>query len=187
MKKFTGLRVPGCWDGCEVAVRAIVGQQVSVKAASTLMFRIAQRHGIAYENAPDDNNGLTRIFPDPKSLASADLSGLGITGQRIVAIQAVAQAVADRELVFDGSQSLEEFGKRICSIKGIGQWTAQYIALRALGDPDAFPQGDLILQRAAAYGDKQLTAKQLLEKAEAWRPWRAYAVMYLWRHYLQTQ
>jgi AraC family transcriptional regulator of adaptative response / DNA-3-methyladenine glycosylase II len=181
-----GLRVPGCWDGCEVAVRAIVGQQVSVKAASTLMARLAERHGIPYQSELEENSELTRIFPDPGTLAEADLSGLGITGQRIAAIQAVAKAVDEGELLFDGSQGLEEFGQRICNIKGIGPWTAQYIALRALADPDAFPHGDLILQRAAGSVDKPLTGKQLLAKAESWRPWRAYAVMYLWQHYIHS-
>jgi AraC family transcriptional regulator of adaptative response / DNA-3-methyladenine glycosylase II len=184
-----GLRVPGCWDGFEIAVRAIVGQQVSVKAASTLMTRIAERHGISYKaDDPEvDGNSLRRIFPDAKTLAGADLSKLGITGQRISAIHALANAVSAKELEFDGGQSIETFSERICKIKGIGEWTAQYVALRALRHPDAFPHGDLILQRAAGFPGNALTARQLLSRAESWRPWRAYAVMLLWRYYQQIK
>lgn len=186
IKKHSGLRVPGCWDGFEIAVRAIVGQQVSVKGASTLMTRIAERHGLTYQSESAEANGsLHRIFPHAAILAEADLSELGITGQRISAIHAVATAVTTDELKFDGSQSTEVFVNRICQIKGIGEWTAQYIALRALRDPNAFPHGDLILQRAAGFPDKPLTARQLLKRAEAWQPWRAYAVMLLWRQYQQ--
>jgi len=185
-EKYPGLRVPGCWDGFEIAVRAIVGQQVSVKAASTLMTRIAKRHGQPYESDfVDDGGTLCRIFPSAIVLAEADLSGLGITGQRIAAIKAVAAAVKSHELKFDGVQSTERFINRICQIKGIGEWTAQYIALRALRDPNAFPHGDLILQRAAASSGQRLSARQLRKKAECWQPWRAYAVMLLWRHYPQ--
>ncbi len=176
-----GLRVPGCWNGFEVAVRSIVGQQVSVKAASTLMARIAASHGVPYQST---NSGLTRLFPSASVLVEADLSGLGITGQRIAAIRDIARLVLNGELVIDGSMPTEQFAERICQIKGIGEWTAQYIALRALNDPDAFPHGDLILQRAAGKAGKALTAKQLLARAENWHPWRAYAVMQLWKKYV---
>ncbi|MBL4819383.1 MAG: DNA-3-methyladenine glycosylase 2 family protein [Gammaproteobacteria bacterium] len=184
--KYPGLRVPGCWDGFEIAVRAIVGQQVSVKAASTLVGRITARHGLTYQSGSGNNNTLIRVFPDTQILVNADLSGLGIPGRKIAAIHAVASAVVASELRFDGSQTIEEFIRRICQIKGIGEWTAQYIALRALRDPNAFPHGDLILQRSAGAPGKALTASQLLSRADSWQPWRAYSVLLLWRHYQQT-
>lgn len=184
VKAFPAQRVPGCWDGFEVAVRAILGQQVSVKAASTLVARVASRHGQAYiaEDAPA---GLTHVFPGAAVMAEADLDGLGIVGSRIHAIQSLARAVADGALVMDCTCATEQFVEQVCAIKGIGEWTAQYIAMRALNDPNAFPHSDLILRRAAAPGDTTLTPKQLLQRAEAWQPWRAYAVMLLWRHYAQ--
>lgn len=176
-----GMRIPVAWDGFEVAVRAIIGQQVSVKAATTLVSRLAKTCGNAYASA--SNPQLTRVFPDPSLLTVASLSGLGITTRRIVAIQQLANAVMAGELRFDGSQDTPRFLARITQIPGIGLWTAQYIALRALNDPDAFPHNDLILLRAAAAPGETLTPGQLLTRAESWRPWRGYAVMLLWRHY----
>lgn len=186
--QFPGLRVPGCWDGLEIAVRAIVGQQVSVKAASTLMRRLVDRVGQDLQVAENEVSGkIRRIFPSAAQLAAADLSGLGITGRRIEAIRALAEAAAEQRLGFDGWQTTESFCREVCQLQGIGEWTAQYIALRVLRDPDAFPHGDLILQRALAPKGQALTAKQLLALAEQWRPWRAYAVMLLWRHYQQRR
>lgn len=182
-----GLRVPGCWDGLEIAVRAIVGQQVSVKAAATLMRRLVERTGGDFAAAAEQTGGaICRVFPDARGLVKADLSGLGITGRRIEAIQSLARAVANGQLSFTGAQNSAEFKSRLCQIKGVGEWTADYIALRALRDPDAFPHGDLILRRAVNVGAPPLTAGQLLERAESWRPWRAYAVMLLWRNYQQV-
>lgn len=183
VKQNPGSRVTGCWDGLEVAVRAILGQQVTVRAATTLAGRVAARHGKAYEGV---NPQLTHTFPSAEVLADANLDGLGIVGQRIAAIQTVAAKVACKQLAFDGVLETSEFVKVICEIKGIGEWTAHYIALRVLNDPNAFPHSDLILRRAAAPKGETLTAKQLLERAEAWRPWRAYAVILLWKHYQQT-
>ncbi|MFN3163467.1 MAG: DNA-3-methyladenine glycosylase family protein [Pseudohongiellaceae bacterium] len=185
VKAFPGQRVPGCWDGFEIGVRAILGQQVSVKAASTLVARVAARHGTPYQSdaAPV---GLTHVFPDAATLATANLDGLGITGSRIAAIQALARAVTDGELVMDSTVATADFVARACQIKGIGEWTAQYMAMRALSDPNAFPHGDLILRRAAAPERETLTPKQMLALAEAWQPWRAYAVLLLWRGYSQS-
>jgi len=176
-----GIRVPVAWDGFEVAVRAIVGQQVSVKGATTLVSRFAKACGAVY--ASPANPALSLIFPTPQAVLEASLSGLGLTTRRIEAIQHLAAAVCAGELRFDGSMATEEFVERITRIPGIGPWTAQYIALRALNDPDAFPHSDLILLRAAAGDGETLTPKQLLAKSERWRPWRAYVVMLLWRHY----
>ncbi|MES3009051.1 MAG: AlkA N-terminal domain-containing protein [Pseudomonadota bacterium] len=176
-----GIRVPVAWDGFEVAVRAIIGQQVSVKGATTLVSRLAQAYGAPYVG--QGNPALTRIFPTPTTLVDVSLSGLGITTRRIAAIRELAGAVCAGELRFDGSMDTPAFTERILRIPGIGPWTAQYIALRALNDPDAFPHADLILLRAAALPGETLTPAQLLLRSEQWRPWRAYVVMLLWRHY----
>lgn len=186
VKKFPGARVAGCWDGFEVAVRAILGQQVTVKAASTLVARLARRHGQAYAH-PDCPEGLDTVFPEPQALALADLNGMGIVGSRIKAIQALAKSVAAGDLLMDCRIDTAAFIEQICAIKGIGEWTAQYIAMRALNDPNAFPHSDLILRRAATAPGETLTPGKLLQRAEAWQPWRAYAVILLWRHYADTQ
>ncbi|MCH1599553.1 MAG: helix-turn-helix domain-containing protein [Pseudomonadales bacterium] len=180
VERFPGQRVPGCWSGFEVAVRAILGQQVTVKAASTLVARIAERYGRPYDC---ELEGLDYTFPEPAELMDADLNGMGIVGQRIAAIQAVARMVAAGELRMDCGVDTETFGEKICCIKGIGEWTAQYIAMRALNDPNAFPHSDLILRRAATAPGETLTPKQLRERAEPWQPWRAYCVILLWRYY----
>lgn len=180
VKAFSGVRVPGCWDGFEIAVRAILGQQVSVKAASTLAARIVECYGEVYECT---HSGLTRIFPSPSILAAADFKGMGIVKQRISAIRQVSKQIVDGELHIDCSIETEDFEKKICSIKGIGPWTAQYIELRALHDPNAFPAADLILRRAVAPSEKAITANQLLTRSEAWQPWRAYTVILLWNYY----
>jgi len=174
-----GIRVPVAWSGFEVAIRAIVGQQVSVKGATTLVSRLAQICGTAY---PGDDLALSLVFPTPEQVLAQPLQGLGITTRRVAAIHAVAQAVLDGELRFDGSMTTDEFVAGVTRIPGIGPWTAQYIALRALNDPDAFPHADLVLLRAAAGEGEVLTPAQLLERSNAWRPWRAYSVMLLWRH-----
>lgn len=179
-KNNPGSRVTGCWDGFEVTVRAILGQQVTVKAATTLVGRVAARHGNLYTGSMPE---LSHIFPSAGQLLNADLSNLGIVGQRILAIQAVAKEIEQGGLSFLGDTDTEQFVKSICKIKGIGEWTAHYVALRALNDPDAFPHGDLILRRAAAAEGETLTPKQLLLRAESWKPWRAYAVILLWKHY----
>lgn len=171
-----GLRIPGAWDPFECAVRAVLGQQVTVAAARTLAARIVARvgHPIA-----DGVAGLTHLFPSPAALAEANLDGLGITGARIAALHALARAVAAGKLDFGAS--VEEVTTTLASLPGFGAWTAQYIALRALDEPDAFPSGDLILRRMAAPEDTPLTTRQLEARAESWRPWRGYAVMHLWR------
>lgn len=180
VKKHRGLRVPGCWNGFEVSIRAILGQQVTVKAATTLVGRIADRHGEEYHC---ENPRLTRVFPSAGVLAVSDLNNMGIVGQRIAAIQQIAAWVDNKTLVIDCSTATEHFVKKICEIKGIGEWTAYYIAMRALSDPNAFPYSDLILRRAATTPGETLTDRQLLHLAEAWQPWRAYSVILLWKHY----
>jgi AraC family transcriptional regulator, regulatory protein of adaptative response / DNA-3-methyladenine glycosylase II len=182
VKKFPGLRVPGCWDGFEVAVRAILGQQVTVKAASTLVSRIAERHGRPYNRAIE---GLTHVFPDAKKIQKAKMDGMGIVTQRITAIQSIASQVAKGAMTINCTVDTEEFVKQICEIKGIGEWTAYYIAMRALNDPNAFPYSDLILRRAVNK-DEELSPKKLLQRSEPWQPWRAYSVILLWKNYGAT-
>lgn len=167
-----GLRVPGCWNGFELATRAILGQQISVKGATTLSGRIAQTFGRPFFAA----NSLTHLFPPPEVLADADLTQAGVTGARSETIRNLARAVCDRQISFEGILDSDTFLTRLCEISGIGRWTAQYVAMRALGEPDAFPSGDLGLLRALALG----SSGELERRAEAWRPWRAYATMYLW-------
>jgi AraC family transcriptional regulator, regulatory protein of adaptative response / DNA-3-methyladenine glycosylase II len=180
VKNYPGMRVPGCWDGFEVSIRAILGQQVTVAAATTLAGRIARELG---ENYSGGNAHLTHIFPTAEAIVAGELSGLGIVGARILAIKALAEKVASNEIIINCTAPTDEFLKQICSIKGIGEWTGYYIAMRALSDPNAFPYSDLILCRAAAEPGESLTPKQLRELSLSWQPWRAYAVLLLWRHY----
>ena len=180
VRRFPGLRVPGCWSGFEVAVRAILGQQVTVKAASTLVARVAERYGEAYEC---DVEGLHYTFPEPAQLVLADLDGMGIVGARIAAIRVVAEQLERGELDIGGGMDTETFVPAICKIKGVGEWTAQYIAMRALSDPNAFPHSDLILRRAVAEPGDILTPSALRQRAESWQPWRAYCAILLWKNY----
>jgi AraC family transcriptional regulator of adaptative response / DNA-3-methyladenine glycosylase II len=168
-----GLRVPGSWDGFELSVRAILGQQVTVAGASTLCGRLVQAYGTPVAAGP----GLTHLFPSPEALAQADGSTLGVPRARTETIRALARAVSEGRLSFNGVLDVNAFLARLRGISGIGDWTAQYVAMRALGEPDAFPAGDLGLLRATGLR----SWRQLAHRAEAWRPWRAYAAMYLWR------
>jgi len=168
-----GVRVPGCWNGFELAVRAILGQQITVKGATALAGRIASRFGKPFSGAA----GLTHIFPGPEVLAHAPLGDIGLTGARVETIRTLARAVCRGKIRFEAGASSESFLGRLCEIAGIGKWTAQYVAMRALGEPDAFPSSDLGLLNAMALKN----ARDLESRAEAWRPWRAYAAMYLWR------
>ncbi len=179
LRQRPGLRLPGGWDGFEIAVRAVLGQQVSVAAARTLATRIVQRWGEPL-GAPA-LAGLEQLFPTPTQLADADLREIGVTTARAASIRGIARALRDGQIDFRAEQSLEEFVARWVALPGIGDWTAHYIAMRALSHADAFPAADLILRRAAAGDRPELSTRALTALAEAWRPWRAYAVMHLWR------
>ena len=171
-----GLRVPGSFDGFEMAVRAVLGQQVSVAGASTLTGRLALRFGTPLAT-PISN--LTHLFPIPQRLAAAsvaDIGRLGITGQRAKTLIALAQAAAKGGLRLEPGSRIEDSLEQLQKIPGIGDWTAQYIAMRALSWPDAFPHTDLGLRKALGTDDP----KKILELAEKWRPWRAYAALHLW-------
>jgi len=179
LQQWPGLRLPSGWDGFEIAVRAIIGQQVSVAAARTLAARLAQRFG---QVLPDGfAPGLQHLFPTPDVLAEADLGAIGLTRARAETVRTVARALLEGRVDFKPEHTLDEFVARWVALPGIGPWTAHYIALRALGHPDAFPADDLVLQRALPDDGTRLTAKALTARAEAWRPWRAYAVIHLWR------
>jgi AraC family transcriptional regulator, regulatory protein of adaptative response / DNA-3-methyladenine glycosylase II len=170
-----GLRIPGCWNGFELAVRAILGQQITVKGATTLAGRIVKAFGEPCSVAPAVS-GLTHLFPTPEILADADLSNVGMPRTRAQSIRALAQAVSTGEICFERVVDLDAFLGQLCELPGIGRWTAQYIAMRGLGEPDAFPFGDIGLLRALGL----TSASELAQRAEVWRPWRAYAAIYLW-------
>ncbi|MGH2843649.1 MAG: AlkA N-terminal domain-containing protein [Solirubrobacteraceae bacterium] len=171
-----GLRVPGSWDAYETGVRAIIGQQVSVAGASTLIGRLARQVG---EQVPGlERFGLSHSFPPPEVLATADLSRVGLTRARQSAIQAFAGAVIRGEIALNRSAPLTDLVDAITAVRGLGPWTAQYIALR-LGERDAFPSGDLGLRRAIGQLQPAGSAS-LQELAESWSPWRATAAIQLW-------
>jgi AraC family transcriptional regulator of adaptative response / DNA-3-methyladenine glycosylase II len=148
--------MPGAWDPFEIAVRAILGQQVSVRAASTLAGRLVARFG----RAVGGTDGLTHLFPEPGALADADVAAIGMPRARAEAIRGLARAVARGEGVIEDAD-------RFASLPGVGAWTAGYVAMRALRDPDAFPRGDAVL-------------RHFEHASEPWSPWRAYAAMHLW-------
>jgi AraC family transcriptional regulator, regulatory protein of adaptative response / DNA-3-methyladenine glycosylase II len=194
-RRHPGLRVIGAWDGFEIAVRAILGQQISVRAATTLAGRLAAAFGSPYKVQgfrgsevqkfgseverfdaqwrPD----LNRLFPTPAQLVGAPIEQAGVMPARAETIRQLARRVADGAIVFDARTSAVANVAALRAVPGIGEWTAQYIAMRALTVPDAFLSTDLILRRVAG----NLTARDLERRAEAWRPWRAYAVMLLWQ------
>jgi AraC family transcriptional regulator, regulatory protein of adaptative response / DNA-3-methyladenine glycosylase II len=178
VKARPGLRVPGAWDGFELAIRAVLGQQITVVAAAGLAGRLVAAHG---ERLAEPDGDLTHVFPRPEALARADLTSLGMPRSRAMALSAVAAAaVADKHL-FDATCALDDAITRLRSIRGVGEWTAQYIALRQLREPDAFPAADIGLMRAMASRDGRThSSSELLDRANPWRPWRAYAAQHLW-------
>jgi len=172
-----GVRVPGAWDGWELTVRAILGQQISVKAATTLAGRIAGRYG---DRVALDGTSNGRLFPAPGRLSRARLENLGIIGARARTIRELARACERGDIQFDATQDVADFRRRLCAIRGIGDWTAQYVAMRVLKDPDALPAADLGLLRALGDGGERLRPAGLLARAEHWRPWRAYGALLTW-------
>lgn len=178
IKMRPGLRVPGAWDGFELAIRAVLGQQITVTAAAGLAGRLVAAFG---ERLAEPAGDLTHVFPRPEAMASGDMSRLGMPRSRAATLVAVAAAAAADPHLFDATGELDDAVRRLRAIRGIGEWTAQYIALRQLREPDAFPAADLGLMRAMA-GENQSrpSAAELLDRAEIWRPWRAYAAQHLW-------
>ena len=174
VRGLSGMRVPGAWSGFEVTVRAILGQQVSVKGATTIAGRIAERCG---EPLATPVGGVSRLAPTPEALLDANLDKIGMPGARTCTVKRVAEAVVSGALVFDSAHP-ERVRQSLMAIPGIGDWTAQYVSMR-LGEPDAFPASDLGLLKSPAFTERP-TPKQLAQRAEAWRPWRAYAALTLW-------
>ena len=173
-----GLRVPGAWDPFELSVRAILGQQVSVRGARTLAGRLVAAFGRPLPGGGAD--GLTHLFPAAAALAAADLSGIGIPAARAATIRTLAAAVNTGRLELTAARGLEDFETRLRALPGIGPWTAQYVALRAFGEPDAFPAGDLGLRRALEAAHVPAGAAALRQRALSWSPFRAYAALHLW-------
>jgi AraC family transcriptional regulator of adaptative response / DNA-3-methyladenine glycosylase II len=176
-----GLRAPGGWDGFEIAVRAVLGQQITVAAARRLAGELVKLHGRSVPQASRIHPALLQVFPGAVRLVSAASIGLGMPGARLATLKAVAEAaVADANL-FRPFGGVDETVARLKAIRGIGEWTAQYIALRAVREMDAFPATDIGLLRGAASIDgTAVTPAHLLDRAESWRPWRAYAAQHLW-------
>lgn len=172
-----GLRAPGAYDGWELAVRAIVGQQVSVAAASNLAGRVVRVVGTPLERPV---GSLTHVFPLPDELAAAPLPGIGMPGSRVETLRALGRAIAAGTVALDGSIDAETTRGALVALPGIGPWTANYISMRALGDPDAFPIGDVGLRRAAVRLGLPGETRALARVAERWRPYRTYAVHHLW-------
>ena len=172
LRSRPGLRPPGTWDPFETGVRTIIGQRVTVAAANTIAGRLVERLGTYVPGL--EPLGLTHTFPSPTSLASAELDSLGLTPARAGAIRRFARAVADDAVRLDGSVGLDQLISSIAALEGLGPWTANYLALR-LGEPDAWPATDLVLQRATSRHGAGVRD----QTAEGWRPWRALAATHL--------
>ncbi|WP_367372662.1 DNA-3-methyladenine glycosylase [Pseudomonas lini] len=171
-----GLRVPGAWDGLELAIRAVLGQQITVVAAIKLAGKLVVQYGQPLQSPMP---GLSHVFPDAGALAAADLATLGMPRSRGRTLSGVAQALLDDPLLFEPGR--EGGVARLLALHGIGDWTAQYIALRQLRQMDAFPSGDVgLINSLAALEGRAVTARELWVRAEAWRPWRGYAAQVLW-------
>jgi AraC family transcriptional regulator, regulatory protein of adaptative response / DNA-3-methyladenine glycosylase II len=178
VRRRSGLRTPGGWDAFEVAVRAILGQQISVAAARGLAAKLIE---LCAPPLALRDSALTRAFPTAQQIAAADLSGLRVPAARRDALISLARAASSNPEIFEPAGTLEENIVRLRSIPGVGEWTAQYIALRGLHHPDAFPASDIgILRNAEQVFGTRLSRAQLLTRSEAWRPWRGYAAQHLW-------
>lgn len=181
-----GLRVPGAWDGFELAVRAVLGQQITVTAARRLAGKLIAQHGEAFVGeglAPGATaqEGLCLIFPGPERLADVNFASLGMPRARATTLTALANSALADPRLFEREHDLDGAIARLRALPGIGEWTAQYIAMRALREPNAFPAADLGLLRAMADVDgTRPSPAALLARADAWQPWRAYAAQHLW-------
>ncbi|HEX7339033.1 MAG TPA: AlkA N-terminal domain-containing protein [Rhodanobacteraceae bacterium] len=177
VKRHPGIRLAGGWSGFEMAVRAVLGQQISVAAARTLVGRLIARWGQPL-GAPQGE--LRCVFPTPEALCDADVGAIGLTRKRAETLRGVARALVDGHVDFRPEQGLDAFVTTWTALPGIGPWTAHYLAMRAFGHPDAFPAADLVLRKVVG-GTTPVTTNQLERRAAAWRPWRAYATLLLWR------
>ena len=182
VKERPGLRAPGGWDGFEIAVRAVLGQQISVVAARQLGGHLVELHGRLVPKPFRNHPALSHAFPDARRLLSVASIGLGMPASRLAALKAVAEATVGNPNLFCPFGRIEDTVSHLKEIRGVGEWTAQYIALRAVREPDAFPATDVGLLRGAACinGGTKVSPAGLLSRAESWRPWRAYAAQHLW-------
>jgi AraC family transcriptional regulator, regulatory protein of adaptative response / DNA-3-methyladenine glycosylase II len=184
VKKHPGLRAPGAVDGTELAIQAVLGQQVSLAAARTLTARLVTAHGHVIKIADPT---LTHLFPSADAIAAADLSRLGVPQTRRATLQALAVAVARGSLTLDPGADRAETYHKLLSLPGIGEWTAGYIVMRALGDPDTFLAGDLGIRKAGARLGLGSSSRAISAHAAAWRPWRTYATHQLWASLTPTK
>jgi AraC family transcriptional regulator of adaptative response / DNA-3-methyladenine glycosylase II len=181
LRNLPGVRVPGAWDGFELSVRTILGQQVSVAGASTMTGRLVETYGEKISDPIENKvSGPGLLFPSPRDLLDAPLEVIGIIRSRASAIRSLALATVEGAVSFDTAQDPVDFMNALTAIKGIGDWTGQYLSMRVLRNPDAFPASDLGLRKAIDPTQK-LTPKELQDRARNWRPWRAYAAMLLWQ------
>jgi len=179
VRRRPGLRIPGGWDGFEIVVRAIISDRTPPAVARATTERLTKRFGTAVSATPMP--GLDRLFPTPAALADADLGSVGLGPAQAHTIRAIGRAMIDRRVDFKPEHTLDEFVTRWTSLPGISTWTAHYLALRALGHPDAFPINDVLLSRTRSATGVRLAARDVFAAAEAWRPWRGYAAVHLWR------
>jgi AraC family transcriptional regulator of adaptative response / DNA-3-methyladenine glycosylase II len=181
--RHPGLRVPGAVDGFEMAVRAVLGQQVSVRQATTLAGRLVERFG---KPMPHLNHGLTHAFPTPDRIASADLSGMGLTRARAATLTSLAHAVAGGRIDLSHTADQERAAAALLDLPGLGPWTVAYVSMRALRDPDAIPLNDLGIRRALDRLGFPAPLADRVRRTQPWRPWRAYAAMHLWSSFSET-
>ncbi|HEX5848736.1 MAG TPA: AlkA N-terminal domain-containing protein [Rubrobacter sp.] len=179
VRRSPGRRVPGSVDGAELAFRAVLGQQVSVAGARTLAGRLVARCGAPLPASLLSENGLTHVFPGPEDVAGADLDHFGVPAARAEALRTLARAL-DGDVSLDPGSDRDEVERRLLGLRGIGPWTASYVAMRALGDPDAFLPTDLGVRQAVRKLGHPDDRRSVATLAETWRPWRAYATQHLW-------
>jgi len=184
LRQTPGLRLPGSWDPFETAVRAVIGQQISIKGAVTQMGRLVRQAGMPYNLAEDVH--LTHFFPEAAELMNMDWTAIKMPEARRATLRLLTENVASGALLLEGAAGLPAFIEAMTRLPGIGEWTANYIAMRALVEPDAFPASDLGILKALQEGPDRPTGKQAAARAENWRPWRAYACMYLWHSLEET-
>jgi AraC family transcriptional regulator of adaptative response / DNA-3-methyladenine glycosylase II len=179
--QYPGLRLPSCWNIFEFTIRAILGQQISVKAATTLAQRITEKYGSSVIENDSPHAEMTKHFPTPEQLKQVDYASVGLTQSRIATLQRWVDYYLATPDIFSKYESIEALEKSLTQLKGIGPWTVNYIAMRGLSDPDAFPSADLGIIKALTLKNEKPSNKAILAMAEQWRPWRAYAAIYLWQ------
>ncbi len=185
MKNGQVPRLPVCYNSFELAIRAILGQQISFKAATTLAARLVKQ--VDVKTNDEFPEGLNYYFPKPAELEAVDLSTLGITQTRQKTIRNILHALQNNVFSLKANQSLSKFVKDIVQVKGIGDWTANYIAMRGLGMVDGFPASDLGVIKALSEDNKALSTKDIIKRAERWRPYRAYATLCLWNYAIKKE